>query len=328
MTEKLRNLDLENLLFFDAEFVRAFEKLEEDSKEFEMFQYKNRNKETGELPSYEETLTLYNKNGGLNPAHNKLVTISVGAFVNNEPRIASFTGTQKEIVARFLEMLNKENNKSKVYVGFNIVQFDFPQIRLKALQEGLHNNIPERLSDAGKKEWNFTEYNRKVNVIDLMLELKGTSYYPMSLEEACYISGVESSKQDISGHQVSDVFYSEGVERIKKYCEADVKAVMDLFLTITGRNVEQEDVVVEKKVLHPVVEILQKIEKTNDFSGHLQTQLKDKIKSVKLTKEDKSNLFTIIRGSWVRTDFINMRQDSKTQITEKENIINEFIESL
>lgn len=324
MTEKLRNLELENLLFFDAEFVRAFETLEENSKEFEMFQYKNRDKETGELPPYEKTMELYKKNGGLNPAHNKVVTISVGAFVKGEPMIKSFVGTQKEILEQFLTMLNNDINKSKVFVGYNIVQFDFPQLRLKMLQEGLHNQIPERLSDAGKKEWNFTEFNRKTNIIDLMLEMKGTAYFPSSLDEACYMAGVDSPKDDIGGHEVSDVFYSEGVERISKYCEKDVKAVMDLFLVLSGKNVQEE----EKKELHPVIEILQKVERSNDFSGHLQTELKKHFKGVKLTKEDRSNLFTIIRGSWVYTDFINMKQDNKKQIAEKEEIIKEFIESL
>lgn len=323
MTEKLRNLDLENLLFFDAEFVRAFETLEKDSKEFEMFQYKNRNKETGELPTYEETIELYKKNGGLNPAHNKVVTISVGAFIKGKKYIKSFTGTQKEILEQFIGMMNSDTNKSKIYVGFNVVLFDFPQLRLKAVQEGLHNQIPERLSDAGKKEWSFTEFNRKTNVVDLMIELKGTGYSPMSLEEACYITGVDSPKDDIAGHQVSDVYYSEGVERIKTYCEKDVNAVMDMFLKLVGQDVEQEE-----KEVPEAIDILLKVYRSGDFSGNLQERMRKHLDKVKLTKEDKKNLFTIFRGSWVYTDFINNNQDSKKVIKEKEEIIKEFIESL
>ena len=233
MTEKLRNLDLENLLFFDAEFVRALKELPKEGKEFDMYQFKQRNRETGEYLDYPSLKEHYRLNAGLNPAHNKVVTVSVGAFHKGKQLIKSFTGTQKEVLEQFLGMLNAETNKNKVYVGFNVVQFDFPQLRLKALQEGLHNQIPERLSDAGKKEWNFTEYNRKPNVVDLMLELKGTAYYPTSLDEACYIAGVDSPKKDIAGHQVSDVYYSEGVERIASYCEKDVKAVMDLFFSLS-----------------------------------------------------------------------------------------------
>lgn len=322
MTEKLRNLELENLLFFDAEFIRAFEILEKNSKEFEMFQYKNRNKETGELPSYEETVEIYKKNGGLNPAHNKVVVISVGAFVKGVPYVKSFIGTQKEILEQFHNMLNSETNKSKIFVGFNIVLFDFPQLRLKALQEGLHNQIPERLSDAGKKEWNFTEYNRKTNVIDLMLELKGTSYSPMSLEEACYITGVDSPKDDIAGHQVSDVYYSEGVERIKAYCEKDVKAVMDMFLKIVGRE-ENEEI----KELS-VKEILIKVANSNNFSEKDKEAIYNKISSKKLTKEDKENIFEILRDSWVMTDFINKNQDSKKNILQKEEEIKEILNNL
>lgn len=321
MTEKLRNLDLENLLFFDAEFVRAFKDIEKDSKEFEMFQYKNRNKETGELPTYEETAELYEKNGGLNPAHNKVVTISVGAFVKGEPYIKSFTGTQKEILEQFHSMLNSEGNKNKIYVGFNIVLFDFPQLRLKALQEGLHNQIPERLSDAGKKEWNFTEYNRKTNVVDLMLELKGTGYYPMSLEEACYITGIDSPKDDIAGHQVSDVYYSEGVERIKNYCEKDVKAVMDMFLKLVGKEEHKEEKLNGEDVLRMIAN-------TNSFTPKMKQTLYEYLSKKKLTKKDKDNLFTIIRGAWVQTDFINMNQDSKKTILEKEEEIKEFIGEL
>ena len=77
-----------------------------------------------------------------------------------------------------------------------------------------------------------------------------------------------------------------------------------------------------------VEDVLRMIANTNSFSSKIKEALAKHLSTKKLTKKDKENLFTIIRGAWVQTDFINMNQDSKKGILEKEEEIKEFIKEL
>jgi len=55
------------------------------------------------------------------------------------------------------------------------------------------------------------------------------SYTPF--EWMCASLGIESSKDDIGGADVKRVYYSEGekgLERIKTYCEKDVRKTVEL----------------------------------------------------------------------------------------------------
>ena len=69
MNTKLDSINIEDVLFWDLETVREHEFLDENSIAFKLFQQKNRNKETDELPSVEETKELYLRKGALNPTH-------------------------------------------------------------------------------------------------------------------------------------------------------------------------------------------------------------------------------------------------------------------
>lgn len=73
--------------------------------------------------------------------------------------------------------------------------------------------------------------------------------------------------------------------------------------------------------------ILEKLYENNSFTEELQEGVKKLIGKKKLTKKDKTNIFTILRGVYLRNDFINKDQDTKAVITAKEEEINEFIES-
>ena len=72
------------------------------------------------------------------------------------------------------------------------------------------------------KSWGLLEEFKSCSIIDTMQTIKGTYFYNMSLDAACMLVGIESSKDDISGPQVTQVYYEEGVERIAKYCNKDV----------------------------------------------------------------------------------------------------------
>ena len=58
MNLNFKKIPIEKTLFFDCETVRLNEELDPNSKEFELYQKKIRNRDTDELPSTEEIANI------------------------------------------------------------------------------------------------------------------------------------------------------------------------------------------------------------------------------------------------------------------------------
>ena len=78
MNQTFKRIPVEKTLFFDIEAVRAHKELDPESKEFQMYQKKLRNRDTDELPSIQETQDDYNKRAALKMGYLKIVTIGLG----------------------------------------------------------------------------------------------------------------------------------------------------------------------------------------------------------------------------------------------------------
>jgi 3'-5' exonuclease len=229
MNNKVRNIDIEKLLFFDIETVRRNNVLELDSKEFELYSWSLRDKVTNELPHNEEVQEHYKTNGGLKPEFNKIVCISVGYVQGEVLYYKSLVGNQKDIVESFYNILN---STGLVPAGHNIIGFDMPTIRMKAFEEGVDMRLlPEKFNDVGKKPWDISD-----NFVDTMSIVKGTFYNNISLDSLCMLAGIESPKGDIKGSDVSRVYYEEGVDRIANYCNNDIIATAEVFCALQGRK--------------------------------------------------------------------------------------------
>jgi hypothetical protein len=68
--------------------------------------------------------------------------------------------------------------------------------------------------------------------------VKGTYYNGISMAESCFLFGVDTPKSDISGADVSRVFWEEknGIDRIANYCNQDIRATAELFYAIQGKR--------------------------------------------------------------------------------------------
>jgi hypothetical protein len=173
MNSKIRKLDLEKLLFFDGEFIRASETLEIDSQEFDLYQKKLRDKVTGDYPEASEVQAHYNKNAGLDPTFNKVVSVVVGFIKGTTFFYKKLEGSQKEIVEAFYTTIQETG---LIPCGHNIIGFDLPTLRLKAFQSGVDISIlPEKYNDSQKKPWNMTDAT-----VDTMELTKGTFFYNIS----------------------------------------------------------------------------------------------------------------------------------------------------
>ena len=228
--------NVESLLFFDIETAARNKELELDSKEFELFAWSVRDRVTGAVPPNNEVQELYKASAALKPEFNRIVCISAGFVKDNVAYTKTFKGDQKEIIKGFYDLVNSSN---LVPAGYNIVSFDLPVVRLKALEEGVSININDKYIDSQKKPWNMTD-----NTLDLMEVVKGTYYHGISLDNACYLAGVTSPKEgDVSGANVSSAYYSGKIDKICEYCERDVVATIELFMKLQDSSYKIDKVV-------------------------------------------------------------------------------------
>lgn len=319
MNSKLKELDIEKMLFWDLECVREFEELLPDSEAYHLYEQKIRNRETDEYPTQEEVIEHYKKKAALSPTHNKIICISMAVVSKGIVYVKSITGEQKDIIRQFCEVLQK----GYIPCGFNIVGFDFPVFRQKAFKEGLIESIPEKFNDAAKKEWAFTEIKYETNIVDLMLYLKGTYFYNQSLAEACYLAGISSPKNDnIEGSKVSEIFYLEGVDRIAKYCERDVVACVHLFQRMRNEGLINEVVKLVKEIKKP---LLERLYSNNQITLDIKNEVEELLKNKPPTEKEKEHLFTILRGAYIRTNFESNDQDSKKVMELKEKEIKKLL---
>ena len=173
---------------------------------------------------------------GIYSEFGKIICISVGHLYGQEGktclRIKSLYGDdEKQILIEFREMLIKyEEIKDFSLCAHNGKEFDFPYISRRMLVNFVE--LPLQFDSAGKKPW-------EIKHVDTMELWKFGDYKNYtSLEVLTHIFNIPTPKGDIDGSQVAGVYYiDKDMERIVKYCEKDVIAIVQLILNFKGRNV-------------------------------------------------------------------------------------------
>lgn len=321
MNKDFQRIKEEDVLFFDGEMVRRNKELEIDSVEYSLYQKKTRNRETDEFLCDEDLKKEYEKRAALKRGYNKIITIGVGFIKDGVPYIKDISGDEGFVIKEFVKIANQ----FKYNCSFNGIAFDLPIIVGNGMK---YFNIAEELKDpfnpSGKKIWNMDM------CIDLLEVFKGSHYYPNSLDEVCYHFDIPTPKDDISGAEVSETYYNGDKNRIYEYVKKDVFANINIFRKMQGKDIF-EDFVDRSDTKEPIIEekpVLERIYASNSITSKDKEDIKKLVGKKKLTKKDKENLFTIIRGVYVQTDFIASKVDTKKVITQKEEEINELIKTL
>lgn len=315
MQRELERIDWNKVLFFDIETVRGQEDLSTDDAIYSMVEWKFRDKATSERLPYEAVRERYLKEGGLHPALLKVVCISVGYIHDSTLRVKALVGDEKDIIEKFYSIA-----ESRIMAGHNIKQFDIPVLRLRAFSHNI--DIPSNLNDSGLAPWDIgLESKAKVQLIDSMAILKGTYYHSLSLEESCHLAGVQTPKTDINGSQVSEVYYSEGIDRIASYCDRDVLASANLILTLSSKvNIELDSNYVPPK--QP--SLGEKIYNTKGLTPTLSKSLIKLLEKKKLTKKDRVNFREMLLAL---VDNSTMFSKDK-ELDDKIKIIDNFLKDL
>lgn len=233
-----QTLPLDHILFLDVETVpqcAVFDDLDPD------FQHLW-NKKSALFRKETETAADVYQRAGIYAEFGKIVCISVGMvrFREKVPylRLKSFYGNDEGVILKqFTELIAKVSTHNTLWLcGHNVKEFDIPFVARRILVNGLA--LPEVFNVSGKKPWETT-------FIDTLEMWKFGDYkHFTSLELLTKIFGIQSPKDDIDGSQVAQIYYeSLDVERIARYCEKDVIAVVQLLLKFRGNALIPNDLI-------------------------------------------------------------------------------------
>ena len=228
-------IDVTSILFFDIETVPAtpqYSDLDERFQDLWHIKAGQILKKPKEEVTDEDAVGVYEK-AGIYAEFGKIVCISVGIFRRDKAtgelttHFKSYASADEaELLTDFCAMINKSysNPDRQFMCGHNIKEFDVPYICRRLL---IHQMPAPKMFDiAGKKPW---ETKHLLDTLELWKFGDNKNYTSIKLLTAIF--DIPSPKDDIDGSQVGRVFYEEGdVERIARYCEKDVVAVMQLIL--------------------------------------------------------------------------------------------------
>lgn len=230
--------DIEHFLFIDIETASIAPTYEELSTEWQDHWnkkhealYRNSNTDLTPATSYPERAAIFGEFG-------RIICISCGFLRFDEKNqseafIKTFFDTdEKKVLEAFYDMAVKHFTKNSDAVhrfcGHNIKEFDLPYIcrRLAA-----HSILPLKNP--------FVFYNKRPwdlpHVDTLELWKFGDQKNYTRLDLIASLLGIESPKGDLDGSKVGYCFHHEkDYDRIQRYCEADVKAVMNIINKLNG----------------------------------------------------------------------------------------------
>jgi len=212
----------DNILFIDIETVSQFRSYTDApaivqsiwAKKYEKNDYL---KTLSIEASYESKAAIYSEYG-------KIICISIGYYhsAKEEYRIKSFSGHDEKKLLEEFKNFCLELKKPFVFCGHNIKEFDIPYICRRLLIHRI--SIPPQLDFQNKKPW-------EIEILDTMqLWRFGDHKNYTSLETLTTIFDIPTSKMDIDGSQVGQVYWTENdLPRIVDYCQNDVIAIIQLY---------------------------------------------------------------------------------------------------
>lgn len=173
----------------------------------------------------------YRKRAGILAEFGKIICISTAFFHADDAgvwhlKMKSLYGHDEvEILRIFTQLCNKmyRVNKNFQFAGHNIREFDIPFIGRRMLIN--HLPLPSCLQMQDKKPW-------EVKMLDTLNWWKfGDHKNYVSLNLLAHVLGIPSSKTDIDGSMVQDVYYQENdLPRIVEYCQRDVVVTANIIL--------------------------------------------------------------------------------------------------
>lgn len=166
---------------------------------------------------------LFIERAALVPEYNKIVAVSMGFKMpdGSIKMMSKYGDDEKEILLGVKDVFDKCDKSGFELCGHNIKHFDIPTLGKKYLIHEIP--VPTLLPRYDTKPWNM----KAVDTKDIWNFGNNRGF--SSLELVCIAMGIESPKDDIGGSEVHKTYWAgDGLERIKDYCEKDVKVLIHL----------------------------------------------------------------------------------------------------
>ena len=296
--KQLKNLNENDLVFYDIETSRGVEELQEDTQYYDAWKYKARyqnelNKKTGETFTIEE---YYYEKAPLYAPFGRVVTIVVGRIKDNKIYLKSYASyDEKELLEGFnkdLELVYQSNPNTKL-VGFNSNGFDSPFLLKRSIINGVTPASP--LDEGTSKPW-------EMKALDLAKIWQGSAFYPDSLIAVATALGLPSPKDALDGSQVSTAFYEKRLPEIVTYCLKDVETTIRVYRKLAFLpDLEEGFEIIGGAVEVEELPLLQKIYKATNISEETRKQIEEKLSKKKLSKKDKEYLEDILSSLYINS---------------------------
>lgn len=231
-------INIKKILWFDLETVGRASTYEEFNKEdprmgklWEVWQDKY--KETNGDQTLDQ---VWQNKAGLHAEYGKVVCASFGYYTADGMKLTSYYGhDEKDILVKCAGVMNNADKNGMFIGGHSIERFDIPFMWKRMIACGI--TPPTIINVWDKKPWDLKFFDIAKMWSDGAWKESFTS-----LDTMCAVFDVDTPKAELKGSMVHASYWREdGIEDIKKYCENDVRATMevaDKMLNITQGNIE------------------------------------------------------------------------------------------
>ena len=241
----LRDIPTKHFVGIDIETVRIVEKYEDLSPEWQSaWEYKN--KQSGEVPFFEELADSWEKTASLYAEFSKVCAVSLVFMIGEDKaKYKEFYGEDEEVLLtdlrNFLQrMSDGADGKNYRLLGHAAKYFDYPFLCKRFVINSIQ--IPVLLDTAHQKPWESRNMCTNQDIWKM-----GGSGAGSSLQALCTALNIPISKVDLVGDEVGSAYYRGEVERIAQYCTLDTIATFNVVRRIKGEKVFQFDEVTPVK---------------------------------------------------------------------------------
>lgn len=278
--------------------------------------FKNR-----ELYQGEELLNEFKLRSWKHPRFSKIISFIVAFEIEGKMRVRYISGEEKDTIQEFFNILQK--SKEYQVVLFD-AQITLPFLGIRSIRNGFSKIPHSALSYQNQRPWSL-------QCIDLQQYYDGAGNYKSSLKDIAEDYNLDCS-QVIEVEDEFTYFHSNQTNELKQSAIRKVELMSEVWRSLNGlekleTEVVEESVkdVQEEKPKDWVAELYHEDRLSKEVKEGLKQQLKGKKKP---TKKEKEELYQILRGVYVQTNFISGQQDNKETVKRKEEEIKEFLEEV
>jgi len=295
----IKGIKESDIVFLDIESARSEKVLKMDTQLFNAWKYKQRNKNITDL----EVIQTYQTEASLFAEFSTVVSIVLGVIRDNKIVTVVYDNKKEsQLLGDVNEHINSllARNPKMILSGWNISGFDLPFIFKRMLINGIEPSEP--LNVFSKRPW-------EVVMLDLMSAWKGTSFTNSSLTAVAAAFNLPTSKDDISGAQVSEVYWDEGVSRISNYCKKDVELTINIYRKMTLQEV-LEPVTKPVEIKTEKLPILTHLFNGGNYGKKEKDELQTKMKG--MSDSDKAKAKVILNA------MVSTAKGKQTSLTKKD----------